>query len=209
MSDIESELPEEGPRQTTLEEDEATLREVLIKIGLTLLVFLSLFAGLVYTLKEPLTQFSAMFVEVFGPLGVFLGWFLPDGLTVPMPNDAFLMFGIQGGLGFWQVVSLATAGTLSGGMVGYGIGTRLQHTRWFRRLMSRRGAEIHSLVRRYGLLALALATLTPLPYSLACWASGALEIPFRHFCLVSLLRIPRIIGFLWLIQEGFVSLPTV
>jgi membrane protein YqaA with SNARE-associated domain len=75
-------------------------------------------------------------------------------------------------------------------------------------LMASRGAEIHSLVRRYGLIALALATLTPLPYSLACWASGALGVPFFRFCAVSLLRIPRIAIFLWLIQEGFVSLPT-
>ena len=36
-----------------------------------------------------------------------------------------------------------------------------------------------------------------------CWASGALRLDPRIFLAVSLLRIPRVAFYLWLIQIGF------
>ena len=186
----------------------ASLRMVVLKTGLMLLAALAFFAGLVFTLKEPLIRVSGIFVEAVGAPGVFFGFFFPDGFTVPWPNDAFLMFGIQGGLPFWEVAAWASAGSLSGGSVGFVVGRKLKHTGWVRRLMARRGAEIHGLVARYGVIALALAAVTPLPYSLGAWACGALDMRFRTFFLVSLLRIPRICLFLWFIQTGFLVIPT-
>ena len=201
-----SELPDE-PVSEGAEPEVAGLGSVILKTGLMLVAALSVFALLVFMLREPLTAISGAFVEAFGGPGVFLGFFFPDAFTVPWPNDAFLMFGIQGGLPFWEVVAWGSAGSLSGGSMGYAVGRRLKHTRWVRRQMEKRGAEIHRLVERYGLVALALAAITPLPYSLGAWACGALDVPFRSFFLVSLLRIPRIMMFLWFIKTGFVVIP--
>ena len=61
------------------------------------------------------------------------------------------------------------------------------------------------LVRRYGAYALALTALTPLPYSLGCWACGALKMRFSLFLWVSLLRIPRVAGYLALIYFGLLT----
>jgi uncharacterized membrane protein YdjX (TVP38/TMEM64 family) len=72
-------------------------------------------------------------------------------------------------------------------------------------MMARRGREVKLLVERYGVRALLFAALTPLPYSIACWAAGACEVRFRTFFLVSLSRIPRVIFYLWLIEQGFIT----
>ncbi len=154
-------------------------------------------------LHEPLIAVGERFVESLGGFGVMLGFIIPDALTVPLPGDAFSLIGLLGGLTFWEVVAWGSAGSIAGGVVGYGIGRGVRHLDWFERFMARRGAEARALVTRYGTLALAAAALTPLPYSLACWSAGALEMPFGHFFVVSLLRIVRVAGYLYLIKLGF------
>jgi membrane protein YqaA with SNARE-associated domain len=156
-------------------------------------------------LWEPVHALAHLFVEHLGGLGVAVGFFLPDGFNVPMPVDIFSTLGWLGGLGFWWVVFCASIGSLSGGCCGFWIGRKLRHTRWFKRLMQGRGAEVHGLVVHYGGQALAIAALTPIPYSIACWSCGALDMRFKRFCLISLLRIPRVAGYLWLIQIGVIS----
>ena len=58
---------------------------------------------------------------------------------------------------------------------------------------------------RYGMTAVAVAAITPLPYSIFCWAAGAGRLDFRAFFLVSQLRILRVAGYLYLIQLGLFS----
>lgn len=49
----------------------------------------------------------------------------------------------------------------------------------------------HELINRYGVWIVGLGALTPVPYSLTCWAAGALKMDFHKFFLMILLRIPR------------------
>ena len=89
--------------------------------------------------------------------------------------------------------------------MGYLIGSRLSHTTWFKRIMDRHGKDAHALVVRYGSTAVAIGALTPLPYFIVCWAAGALDMRYRRFIGWSLLRIPRVAGYLWLVDLGFLS----
>lgn len=163
--------------------------------------------GLVaYLLREPFVAISRGFVEQLHGFGVALGFYVPDAFTVPLPNDAFTTLGLVGGLGFWEVVAWGTLGSILGGITGYGVGRWLKRTRWFKRFMAKRGAEVHGLVRRYGVVALGAAALTPIPYSIACWAAGALDMRFGVFVAVSLLRFFRVAGYLYLIHMGVISI---
>ena len=54
---------------------------------------------------------------------------------------------------------------------------------------------------RYGVVALGVAALTPLPYSIICWACGATGMRLSIFLTVSLLRIPRVFAYLWFIEK--------
>jgi membrane protein YqaA with SNARE-associated domain len=98
-------------------------------------------------------------------------------------------------------------GSILGGTVGFFIGRTLGTTQWMIRFFQTRGAEAYAITKRYGLVALALAAFTPIPYSIVCWACGAVKIRLRDFLLISLLRIPRVALYLWLIQQGFVAMP--
>lgn len=179
------------------------------KLGLQVLGVGVAFTALIVTLGamlwEPVHALSEGFVEYLGGPGLFMGFFFPDAFSVPLPVDIFTTFGLLGGLSFVEVVAWASAGSLTGGYVGYHVGGWLRRFEWFKRFYGKRAEEMDQLVTRYGAYALAATALTPLPYSLGCWAAGALKMPMSTFVLVSLLRIPRVAGYLTLIHFGLVT----
>ena len=168
--------------------------------------FMMLIVGLGAAFWDPLHALSRTFVTHLGGPGIFLGFFIPDGFSVPMPVDAFTTFGLLGGIPFWEVVAWAASGSLLGGIVGYHVGGWLRRFQWFKRFYGKRAEEMDALVASYGAVALAATALTPLPYSLGCWAAGALKMPMPQFLLVSLLRIPRVAGYLALIHFGLITI---
>ena len=98
-------------------------------------------------------------------------------------------------------------GSLAGGSTGWFIGRYLaQRIRWVREFMAERGQEAVKVLHRGGALFLGVAALTPLPYSIVCWAAGATRMPFLVFFAVSMLRPVRVTFYLWLIERGFFSM---
>ena len=68
--------------------------------------------------------------------------------------------------------------------------------------------ENHALINKYGVWIVALGALTPIPYSLSCWAAGALKMDFSKFFLMVLLRIPRFLIYFYFFSAsaGFLRL---
>ena len=198
---------EDPEAQSSDEELLGTLRvgELALKLIGVLVILMGLLATLAYFAHDPLVALAERFVAVLGPAGIAIGFFLPDAFTLPIPNDAFSFFGLIGGVPFWTCCFWASLGTLTGGSTGFFLGRKLSDTDTFRRLMARRGREVKLLVDRYGVVALLCAAITPIPYSIACWSAGACGIRFRTFLLVSLSRIPRVIFYLWLMEQGFIK----
>lgn len=193
------------PAEDADDQDMIAPRRIL---GLTLVFIISLVgvaAALGAFFRDPLQQLSQGFVELLGGPGIALGYLIPDAFTVPIPNDAFGWFGLEGGVPFWEVVFWGTLGSVAGGCVGYLIGGRLRNTRWVSRFMSGRGRSLERLIQRYGIWVVAVAAITPLPYSLSAWAAGAVHMRFSTFFLVSLTRVLRVAGALYLIRLGLLT----
>lgn len=155
--------------------------------------------------REELVALGGHFVDLLGPAGVGLGFFLQDALGFPIPPDIYQGLALLGGVPFWTIVASGSIGAMIGGTLGFYIGRRLGWTRWFRRITHGRGRQIHNMVERYGVWAVLVGAVSPLPYCVACWSAGALGMQFRPFILISLTRIPRIAFYLWLIELGFLS----
>lgn len=169
-------------------------------VGLMLLV-----AAIGYWFRAPLMLISRAFVDVLGGPGIAVGFYIPDAFTVPVPNDAFSTFGIAGGMGFWEVVAWGTLGSIAGGLTGWLIGGRLRRTPWLSRFLKGKGSSLSRAIRRNGVLVVAVAALTPLPYSISAWAAGAVQLPLGPFLAASMLRVIRVAGTLYLIQIGLMS----
>lgn len=183
------------------------LRGVLLGAVLVMMGFTAFAAALGWLFHEPLIELGRWFVARFGGPGIAVGFYFPDAFTMPVPNDAFTAFGLWGGMPFGRVVAWGSLGSLAGGSTGWLIGRHLlARSHKLQAYIKRRGGdEMTAHLRRGGRWFLAIAAVSPVPYSVTCWAAGATKMPYVEFLIISLLRIPRVAAFLWLIEQGFVS----
>jgi len=200
-----ADMPAASPGAAAEEGPTLDIKLLLKAMVVIVVLVMVVIGGVLYIFREPLRDFAHVFVNELQGVGVAAGFFIPDAFTIPLPNDAFTVLGLMGGMGFWEVVMWGSIGSISGGSVGWLIGRRLSKTSWFQRIMAGKGAEISGLVDRYGTVALLVAALTPLPYSLACWATGAGGMSFQKFLLISSVRVFRVALYLWLIQQGVLA----
>ncbi|TPV92270.1 MAG: DedA family protein [Myxococcales bacterium FL481] len=198
-------MSDESPHQAD-QHAELELRGLLWRTLLSASGVMTVVLAIAAVFHEALFATSRWFVETLGGPGILIGFFIPDAFTVPLPNDAFSTFGLLGGMGFWPVVAWGTVGSLLGGTTGYFIGRRLLgRSPRLQRVMTKRGGDISHKIQRGGTWLLAAAALTPIPYSIVCWAAGGVRMPFLTFLAISQLRLPRVAGWLWLIERGIIT----
>ncbi|MCB9796322.1 MAG: VTT domain-containing protein [Alphaproteobacteria bacterium] len=173
----------------------AGLGAMMIVIGLVAVLFLDTFKAM-----------GAWFVGHLGPVGVGLGFFIPDALTLPVPHEGIVALAVAGGMNFWVIGGSACVGSLVGGSTGWLLGKKLSGTDLFYRVMGNKGPQARALMQRYGDKAVIIAAVSPIPYSLMAWSAGALGMEFPRFLWLSLWRIPRVFFYLFLIEQGLVSL---
>jgi membrane protein YqaA with SNARE-associated domain len=178
--------------------------KVAVSLLVAILLILAILALLGLFLKEPVIALSRGFVDWLGGFGIALGFFLPDAVPNPLPHDAFLTFGLLGGIPFWEIVAWAGCGSIAGGCIGFMIGRRIKHTKWFLDKVVMKRRETYEWVKQYRAVALILGTMTPLRYGVMAWVCGALEMSFPVFLGLSLFRFLRVASYLWLIEVGVV-----
>lgn len=179
---------------------------LLRRTALGVLAVVVLLGGAGWWFREPLAAVSRGFVGTLGGPGIALGFFLPDATALPLPHDLFLALGVLGGLPTVEIVAWASAGSILGGCTAFGASQLVRRIPWVQERLDARAAEARAMVERYGVTALALGALTPLPYSLMAWSCALLGMRFPTFLAISLLRIVRVALYLAAVQAGVVSL---
>lgn len=159
-------------------------------VGLTVAIGM-----LAYALEPAIVSAGEVFVAYLGMPGVFLGVLLTD--TFFLANEPILGIAYAGGMPFWPVAAVACVASMLAGVLGWGLGRALGLSPWIRRRVERNG--IHALLMRWGVWAVAVAAISPVPYGAATWAAGAAGVPVRVVVLGSLFRIPRVILYFWLV----------
>lgn len=197
--------PEPEPAPAPAPEPELSTARLFASTVLALVLLTAAVAALGAWLHDPLVRVGTTFVHHLGGPGVAVGFAVPDAFTVPVPNDTFLALAHAGGMPFWSIVGWATLGSLVGGSTGWALGRGLRRTRWLTGFFRGRGAGLDRALRRRGAVVVAIAAVTPLPYSVSAWAAGSTEMPLSVFLAVSSLRVFRVAGALWLVQLGLLA----
>ena len=154
-----------------------------------------------YFLKDWMEHVSQEFIALTGAWGVGLGFFIPDAFTLPIPPDTFLVAGLLGKLSFNTILFSASLGSILGGSLGFLMIRSLARIPRIEAWLDQKVSKGKAFMNQYGLWALAIGALTPLPYSMMCWACGIVRVRFLPFFLVSLLRIPRVALYIFLIEQ--------
>jgi len=186
-------------------EDRQTTRSLLLK---TLAVFVLLFAGvwlLARFFREDLEGLGRRFVDTFGVGGMFLGSLLADAIHFPIPPQFYMLTAITTGTSIVAAMTAICLGSLLGGNFSFACGRYLGHTRLLKRVMERTRPTMDPLFQRYGVWTIAIASLTPLPFSTFCLVCGMYRISWRLFALLVTLRVPRLMVFYLLIKAGWAA----
>jgi len=128
-----------------------------------------------------------------GPAAVFL-LSLAESSFFPIPPDPLLIALCLGAARkSFRFAAICTAGSVVGGMIGYGIGAGAWHVAqdWFFTYVPGVSpaafTEIQALYDRYDFWAVFLAGLTPIPYKVFTLSSGVFGINFGVFVVASTL----------------------
>jgi len=156
-------------------------------------------------LRDPVRHAAEVWVQKTGLAGMCAAIAVLDSVPSPIPPDLFTGFAYVGGLHFWSIALAASVASVAGGSAAWAVARRFSSTQWFQRFIVGRGARPYALVKRYGTIGLVLGAVSPLPFSLTCYAAGTLKMPYVKFLAVAMLRAPRILFYLALIRWGWVG----
>ena len=180
-------------------------RGLVARFSVGVVALLAAFAVLGAVLREPVEAAARVWVDSTGLLGMFGAIAVLDSIPTPIPPHLFTGFAYLGGLNFWSIALVASIASVSGGSAAWGVARLFSTTEWFQQFIHGKGARAYALVKRYGTAALVLGAISPLPFSLTCYAAGTLKMPYARFFAVAFLRAPRILFYLALIRLGWVG----
>lgn len=200
--------PDLSEAEQLAEEEKATLRYMrrsLVILGIAVVVIF----GLAWLAKEllgsELEAATSWLTNAVGYPGVFLGVWVVDTFTLPISPDLILAVIANPGssLNTWLALTVMCIASISGGHVAYFLARRVGRVAWVQRHLHRSLPQGRALFKRFGFWAVAIAGLTPVPFSIVCWFAGLYEMRLGSFSAATLARIPRFIGWYYLILLGY------
>lgn len=200
-NDVEACKPRDGE---LTEVDKLVRREVLLALFIPVLLLAAVgISGAFF--REQVTGFASWVYEHLDFGGLALLFFVSETLVSPLPPDAILLIIAGSELSATWYLPVAFLGLLStlGGHLGWWCGGHLAATGLVRRMLGRHHGRSVEVTQRYGVWAVVLAAVTPLPWSVTSWTAGALHMPWKRYLLGSLTRFPRIVLYYVLIHVGY------
>ncbi len=186
--------------QENLRHDKEFWTKMALRTLLFSVVMVVLFIVVKTLFEEQIIALGEHLTTSFGYMGMVIYAFVVDMFILPATMDILFVFANDANpIKISLVLGVAS---IAGGCVGYWLARSFNHfaivehaTRAFR-------VEGEQLLKRYGGWAVFAAALTPLPFSSIMWIAGLLEVPFYEVFLGSLVRIPRVFIYYYLIQGG-------
>ena len=186
--------------EPTADPAEMSARQMLLRVGGFAAVLLAgvFVVGTVF--REPLSAAGDALVHAAGLPGLAALVVACD----PLPGLGFqpgLLLGTAAAVPAWALFLITAASSSASSAAGWFLGHHGKNNDVLRRFLHTTGAL--GAVSKWGARAVALASVTPLPYGLATVAAGLTGLPFRVFFVASLARWVKIFLSLLAIQAGW------
>jgi membrane protein YqaA with SNARE-associated domain len=182
--------------------DGLTIALQLIGASLALLV---LVGAIGYVLRGPLERFAMVFIGRYGLVAMGFGTLLADAISFPVPPQFYMLASVVSGTPAKPALIAIGIGSLVGGTIGYFLAGRLSQWRWVAGKLERSRKRVDKLVDKYGYWAVAIASFTPVPFSILCYLSGLYRLRWHHFGVVLALRLPRLAVYYAIVRAGWLS----
>ncbi len=161
-------------------------KDLIFSIFLLLLIFIAF----IFFYTEVKSIFTFL-ISSYGIIGIILVVIIMDTIIQPISPDIIVFGATFGGANITTAIIAGLASCLAGS-IGYFIGKKIgakEFRKWFSEKHLIKGKELFD---KYGILAIVVGALSPIPYSAICWTAGIYNMKYKHFLLTSLLtRVPR------------------
>lgn len=182
-----------------------SILRLLARVVLGLCALLLATAFVAHTFRSELEAIGRGFVERFGVTGMAFGTMISDGFHIPIPPQFYMLMGITSGLSTWTTLAAVNLGSFFGGWLAYFLARRLSRFEFFERRLERPRALAQRVFERYGSWAPVVASFLPLTYAALCYLSGLSGLSKRGFALVTLIRVPRLVAYYYLVRLGWMG----
>jgi membrane protein YqaA with SNARE-associated domain len=179
-------------------------KQLLKRTFVLLLIAIIVYVIIFFLFGEYLQASGEWFGKRFGLWGVFVYVFIVDAIIVPTTPDVVFAIALE-----WEPISLLivmSIASILGGFVGYLIGNKLNKLKFVKDLTASYREKGELLIKKYGIWAIVIAALTPVPYTTVSWIGGMVNLKKSHYILGSLARIPRFIIYYLLIKGGITGI---
>lgn len=179
----------------------------LPKLLLRVAVGLALLVGGVFVIArwfhEPLEAIGRGFVQRFGVPGMVFGTMIADGLHFPIPPQFYMLMGITSGVPTWITLTAVNLGSFLGGWLAYFLSFRIARFAPIAARLAEPRRLTAKAFARYGQWSTVVVSFMPITYSALCYLAGLSRLPKRGFAVISLIRIPRLIAYYYLVKLGW------
>jgi membrane protein YqaA with SNARE-associated domain len=172
----------------------------LINLIYVLIIVLIFFLFVVF--YSELKNFSRMLISLYGYWGLFLSVVVLDIPIQPISPVVLALGATFGGADLMTASLVGGMGSCLAGVVDYSVGAKVGargFKRWFGEEHLTKGEE---LFEKYGVWAVMMGAVSPVPYSAVCWTAGIYRMKFSVYLItIFLTRIPyfffgSLVGFL-------------
>ena len=127
------------------------------------------------------------------PILVLLVYIFSEVAFGIIPPEFFMIWSLQytEPLQYCLIVILLAGISYMAGILGYWIGVFFNRTRWYKYLHEKFLYKYQGTVNRFGLYLIAIASMTPIPFSAVCMLVGSAGYPFRKLLLYACFRFLR------------------
>lgn len=136
-----------------------------------------------------------------GYLGVALFVYLCDTFIVPLTPDIMFPL-VSSNWNIFEITIFMGGASFLGGLSAYWLGHLLSKIKAVEKLANRLMGTHKEFVHHRGAWGVAIAGLTPIPYSTICWTAGIVKLEFKDVILACLVRFLRMIIYYYLFLGG-------
>jgi membrane protein YqaA with SNARE-associated domain len=133
-------------------------------------------------------EYFSYWIIILSAIALVESSVFPTQLLLMLPPDVPLMiFALAKPDSAILFAIVCTGASVVGGSLGFFLGRRGGRPILRKLISEEKIAAVDKLFARYGVAAVGIAGLTPLPYIAFTWSAGAFKLDFRAFFLISLL----------------------
>jgi membrane protein YqaA with SNARE-associated domain len=186
-----------------LEASSRSLVRLGVRVGVGLLVLLGAVALLGKVFRAELQAIGHGFVDRFGLAGMALGSMIADAFHFPIPPQFYMLMGITSGVPTVETLIAVNIGSFLGAWLAYFASERISKFGPIRRRLEQPRRLMAAVFARYGAWSVVVASFLPITYSALCYMSGLARLPRRGFFLITLIRVPRLVAYYYLVKIGW------